>query len=224
MREIISRKDAIAKGMNRYFTGKECKNNHIDERSVIDWACVSCRNEIRQKTHIKNIEKDKARDAKYYQENKERLDEINKQWRKDNPDACKKHSRQSFLNNPARVDLHTKARRAHTKINLSKDEKKRMHKIINTVREINKLAGEVVVHRDHILPLNPVHHITKKPLPIKGMDHPDNCQILSATENMEKGNKFRPEDQLLFLERMNFLKPLTNKNFYEESSIKKKNV
>ena len=66
--------------------------------------------------------------------------------------------------------------------------------------------------------------VTKKPLPIKGMDHPDNCQILSATENMEKGNKFRPVDQLLFLERMNFLKPLTNKNFYEELSIKKKNV
>ena len=49
MREIISRKDALAKGMNRYFTGKKCKNNHIDQRSVIDFACVSCRNEIRKK-------------------------------------------------------------------------------------------------------------------------------------------------------------------------------
>ena len=86
MREVISRKDAIAKGMNRYFTGKPCKHGHLAERSVIDHACVPCRNEIRRKTHIKNIEKDKARDAKYYQENKERLDEINKQWRKDNPD------------------------------------------------------------------------------------------------------------------------------------------
>ena len=224
MREVISRKDAIAKGMNRYFTGKLCKHGHLAERSVFDHACVPCRNEERLKTHIRNIEKDKARDAKYYQENKERLDEINKKWRKDNPEACKKHTKQSYLNNPARVDLHTKARRAHTKSNLTKEEKKRMYDIINTVRKINKLAGEVVVHRDHILPLNPVHHITKKPLPIKGMDHPDNCQIISAKENMQKANKFRPKDQLLFLERMNFLKPLTNKNFYDELSIKKKNV
>ena len=224
MKQIISRKDAIAKRMNRYFTGKPCKNGHLAERSVIDHACVPCRNEIRRKTHIKNIEKDKARDAKYYQENKERLNEINKQWRKDNPEACKKHSKQSYLNNPARVDLNTKARRAHKKINLTKEEKKRMHDIINTVREINKLAGKVVVHRDHILPLKPVHHITKKPLPIKGIDHPDNCQILSATENMEKGNKFRPEDQLLLLERMNFLKPIIKNKFYLELAIHKKNV
>ena len=224
MREIISRKDAIAKGMNRYFTGMPCKHGHIAERSVVDWCYVPCRNEERRKTHIRNIEKDKARDAKFYQEIKERLDEKNKQWKKDNPEACKKHSKQSYLNNPARIDLHTKARRAHTKINLTKEEKKRMHDIINAVREINKLAGKVVVHRDHILPLNPVHHISKKPLPIKGIDHPDNCQILSAKENLEKGNKFRPEDQLLFLEKMNFLKPLTNKNFNKELSLKKENV
>ena len=224
MRELISRKDAIAKGMNRYFTGKPCKHGHLAERSVIDHACVPCRNEIRRKTHIRNIEKDKARDAKYYLENKERLDQINKQWRKDNPEACKKHSRQSYLNNPARVDLHTKARRAHTKINLTTEEKKRMHDIINKVREINKLAGKVVVHRDHILPLNPVHYITKKPLPIKGVDHPDNCQILSAKENLEKGNKFRPADQLIFLKRMKFLKPLTNNKFFLRLGIHKKNV
>ncbi len=224
MREIISRKDALAKGMNRYFTGKECKNKHIDERSVIDWACVSCRNIIRKKIHLNNIERDNEISKNYYHNNKERCKANNKNWRKNNPEACKKNAKQSYLNNPARVDLHTKARRAHTKINLTKEEKKRMYDIINTVREINRLAGEVVVHRDHILPLKPVQFITKKPLPIKGIDHPDNCQILSAKENMEKANKFRPEDQLLFLERMNFLKPLTNKKFYKELSLKKKNV
>ena len=126
MREIISRKDAIAKGMNRYFTGKECKNNHIDERSVIDWACVSCRNDIRKKIHLNNIKRDNEISKNFYHNNKERCKSNNKNWRKNNPEACKKHSRQSFLNNPARVDLHTKARRAHTKINLTKEEKKRI--------------------------------------------------------------------------------------------------
>ena len=89
---------------------------------------------------------------------------------------------------------------------------------------ICKLVGKVVVHRDHILPLKPVHYLTRKPLPIKGIDHPDNCQILTAQENMQKGNKFRPEDQLLFLKRMNFLKPLKSNKFYEELGIHIKNV
>ena len=224
MRKVISRKEAIAKGMNRYFTGKPCKNGHISERSVIDCACVPCRNNIRRKTHLKNIEKDKERDANYYQENKERLNAINKQWRKDNPIANKKHARQTYLNNPARVDLHTKARRAHTKIKLSNEEKKRMYKMINFVRLINKAAGKVILHRDHILPLKPVHHLTGKPLSIKGIDHPDNCQILSAKENLEKGNKFRPKDQLLFLKRMRFIKQLPKKNLYEKLRIHQKNV
>ena len=135
---IICRKTAIAKGMNRYFTGKKCKNNHINQRSVIDWACVSCRNEIRQKTHIKNIEKDKARDAKFYKDNQERLDKKNKQWRKDNPEASKRHTRQTYLNNPARVDLHIKARRAHTKINLSKNRSKRIWKTNRFISSITK--------------------------------------------------------------------------------------
>ena len=224
MREIISRKDALAKGMNRYFTGKKCKNNHIDQRSVIDFACVSCRNEIRKKIHLNNKERDNERSRNYYQKNKERCKTINRYLRKNNPEACKKHAKNSYLNNPARVDLHTKARRAHKKIKLTKEEKRRMERIINLVREVNKLVGKVVVHRDHILPLKPVHYLTRKHLPIKGIDHPDNCQILTAQENMQKGNKFRPEDQLLFLKRMNFLKPLKSNKFYEELGIHIKNV
>ena len=39
---LISRDEAIAAGLNRYFTGIECKNGHISERSVVgrNWSNI----------------------------------------------------------------------------------------------------------------------------------------------------------------------------------------
>lgn len=36
------RKDAKAKGLKRYFTGKPCKNGHVDWRYTANAHCVSC--------------------------------------------------------------------------------------------------------------------------------------------------------------------------------------
>ena len=40
--EIISRKEAISRGLTRYFTGVKCKNGHVAERLVKKYACVDC--------------------------------------------------------------------------------------------------------------------------------------------------------------------------------------
>lgn len=42
MTTLITRKDALAKGHPRYFTGKACKHGHIAERTVGDHTCVEC--------------------------------------------------------------------------------------------------------------------------------------------------------------------------------------
>lgn len=42
MREIISMKDAKARGLSTYFTGKPCKRGHVSDRSVQSWDCVEC--------------------------------------------------------------------------------------------------------------------------------------------------------------------------------------
>ena len=42
---IITRDEAIAKGLTRYFTGKPCHKGHIAERSVANFNCVICINE-----------------------------------------------------------------------------------------------------------------------------------------------------------------------------------
>lgn len=40
--EIISRADAKAQGLTRYFTGKPCKHGHVSER-IIAGQCCECR-------------------------------------------------------------------------------------------------------------------------------------------------------------------------------------
>jgi hypothetical protein len=42
MPNLISRKEAHAQGLKRFFTGKPCKRNHISERNVKTGACLGC--------------------------------------------------------------------------------------------------------------------------------------------------------------------------------------
>jgi hypothetical protein len=48
MPAIISRKDAISQGLNKYFTGVPCKKNHNAERYVQSGTCEECIRESRQ--------------------------------------------------------------------------------------------------------------------------------------------------------------------------------
>lgn len=40
--KIITRKDAKAKGMKTYFTGKACKFDHVSKRRTVNGECVAC--------------------------------------------------------------------------------------------------------------------------------------------------------------------------------------
>jgi len=41
-KEIISRDDALDRGLGRYFTGQKCKNGHIDDRNTLSGTCLGC--------------------------------------------------------------------------------------------------------------------------------------------------------------------------------------
>lgn len=54
-----AKREAIAAGKTRYFTGKPCKRGHVAERLVCNNACVEC-NKIIVRGYIKrNPEKHK---------------------------------------------------------------------------------------------------------------------------------------------------------------------
>lgn len=54
VRAIISRAEAKAAGLKRYFTGVPCKYGHVCDRNVASWGCVKCRVAGNQQWHKDN--------------------------------------------------------------------------------------------------------------------------------------------------------------------------
>ena len=68
--KIISRGEALAQGLKRYFTGKPCHAGHVAERRSKDGHCVEC-----------------SRDR--YPANPEEAREAARRWRETNPEKAK---------------------------------------------------------------------------------------------------------------------------------------
>jgi len=71
---IVSRNDAKLKGLQYYFTGQACKNNHICERRVDNSDCLECV---------------AARRKKHWEENKEKYTDKARIWQQNNPEKVK---------------------------------------------------------------------------------------------------------------------------------------
>ncbi len=52
---IISRKEALAKGLTKYYTGQPCKRGHVVFRWVADFACSECAKVNKQKNSKKSM-------------------------------------------------------------------------------------------------------------------------------------------------------------------------
>lgn len=72
--ELVSRADAIARGLNRYFTGKPCKHGHLSERVTTTYDCIECRRTIYRERDADNH---RARLKKYRDNN---LDKARQSW------------------------------------------------------------------------------------------------------------------------------------------------
>jgi hypothetical protein len=85
--EIISRKEAMEKGLKRYFTGKPCKHGHVAERFIVSKACRECGNERYKNNKDAIIERTKE----YRKNNKDAIRERTKEYRKNNKDAIREY-------------------------------------------------------------------------------------------------------------------------------------
>lgn len=69
--EVITRKEAKAQGLGKYFTGKPCKNGHVAERYTLTGYCCTCSsNKQRRK----------------FESNPEAYREKRRKWRRENPE------------------------------------------------------------------------------------------------------------------------------------------
>lgn len=82
--ELVSRKNAKAAGITRYFTGKPCPHGHIAQRMTSGTACVECVRLRRLRNPDENYERVKA-------------------WRKLNPEARTEEARRYREKYPEKV-------------------------------------------------------------------------------------------------------------------------
>ena len=176
---LTKRSEAIAAGDDYYFTGKPCKRGHVAKRHVRT-GCYECAKEIQKSYRERKAVSWAAKNAKWRQENKDRIAEINAEYRKKNKTA-KKVQRLKYKT----------AKRAGS-VNTWNDEFDLL--VFEEAQELCQLrAGETgfLWHIDHMLPL--------RGKTVSGLHVAENIQVIPAVLNLLKGNK------LLFTERGSWL-------------------
>jgi 5-methylcytosine-specific restriction endonuclease McrA len=97
--EIISRSEAKAKGLKRYFTGNLCKHGHVAERVTANGCCVTCGKEIDRRWRKANPDKVKEKLKIYWKANPEKKRKKQKKYAARHPEIMKaKRKRWSVLN------------------------------------------------------------------------------------------------------------------------------
>lgn len=79
----MTRAEAIALGLKRYFTGKPCKRGHVTERMVSSRGCADC---------IKERSPDAKR--RYYASDPEKMRERSREWRAAHPERARELDRE----------------------------------------------------------------------------------------------------------------------------------
>jgi hypothetical protein len=71
--EIISRKEALKQGLDRYFTGKICIHGHLSGRTVQGWKCIECSSERDRTRYIENPEYFAVKNKRWCDANKDHI-------------------------------------------------------------------------------------------------------------------------------------------------------
>lgn len=190
--EIVPLKEAREKNLEFYFTGKPCKNGHISKRYTSCRKCKTCQDEY----VIANEEKLSRQKKDLYERNKEKRLEQAREYRQVNRDKILDYfhrnkeilaeRKKEYRKQNREKDLqYTSKRRASKKravpIWFDSEEVEKLHK------ESRRLFEETNVthHVDHIVPLSSDF--------VCGLHWHGNMQILTASENIAKHNKYWPD-------------------------------
>lgn len=140
--------------------------------------------QVQKKSHIKCAKRIKEHNAKYYIENKETIDIRNAEWQHLNKDKIKKRNQEYFKENRPAFNARTAKRKAAklqaTLKNLSVDQLNEIKSFYTEAERLTKETG-IIHHVDHIIPLQGKN--------VRGLHVPWNLQVITATENLKKGNR-----------------------------------
>lgn len=86
--KIVSREEAKAAGLKRYFTGETCKHGHIADRLVSNKGCMACAYE-RTSKYSTGSERTRAYNVAYRAANPDKIRELRSGWVKANPEKVR---------------------------------------------------------------------------------------------------------------------------------------
>ena len=198
MADIVSRRQALAEGLSRYFTGRCCRNGHLDERSAKDRKCYSCIRERNRVTYERdpearrahtrawrrdNPDKAKQQGRRRHQRDPSRLKTWGQQWASENPDRAREVTLESgrrwCRKNPDKVAVKRFRRTNAVPAWLSQADRDSIAEIYRRARRLTRTTG-IVHHVDHIVPISG--------RTVCGLHVPWNLQILTAKANLAKTN------------------------------------
>jgi hypothetical protein len=167
--QIVTRKEAIEKGLTAYFTGIPCKHGHIAKRHTQNKTCSVC-------SSIKIDEIKKQNPDKYKM--------LADAWKQNNKDKLAEYQRTYTKKRPGKRNLLT-ANYRQAKVErmpewLNKAHLFEMECVYNYCAALNAIG--LKYHVDHIVPLRGES--------VSGLHAPWNIQVLQANKNMSKGNRF----------------------------------
>ena len=179
MMTFVSRKEALALGLKRYFTGGMCKNGHIAERLTGSRGCVECKKVFRRASAKKAREEGKAwvidGSRRYQNNNREKCRERNRDWSARNKEMVSARMKKWRKENSRICAFYASLRKARILQATPKWAD------LDDIRTIYKSCPSGF-HVDHIIPL-----VSEK---VCGLHVPDNLRCIPAHENLRKGNSF----------------------------------
>lgn len=168
MADLITRQEAQAKGLKRYFTGKPCSHDHVAERYTGNKTCVVCANARALACARKNMPKRIAQAAAWNRKNPEKYKACVKNW-----NAANKGRRNSYTAayRQAKIDRVPPWQSATDRLEIES-----IYAYCAGLRE-----SGLDYHVDHIVPL--------RGETVSGLHVPWNLQVIPGVENMSKGNR-----------------------------------
>lgn len=213
----VSRKEAQAQGLSKYFTGVACRRGHVSERYVAG-ACCECVSERKKELYQERREEVlaymKVQGAAYRAANPEKRAENSRRWKQNNhervlllerarrqrnPEVTRKNSRAHYYRHRERELVRQKIWRMANKGAVNAFTAKRKADLLQRtpvwlsaddlwlLKEAYLLAQQRTALTGFVWHVD--HVIPLRGKKVSGLHVPTNIRVIPGVDNLRKGNR-----------------------------------